>query len=58
MALFGTAIEVFFEGTTPLLHLLGCLKLMGREGTPSYTTLGAATSSHFALKDVFLGDVL
>ncbi|KAL3163417.1 hypothetical protein ABBQ32_009796 [Trebouxia sp. C0010 RCD-2024] len=40
MALFGTAIEVFFEGTTPLLHLMGCLKMMGREGSPSYTVLG------------------
>ncbi len=40
MALFGTAIQVFFEGTTPLLHLMGCLKLMGREGTPSYTATG------------------
>ena len=40
MALFGTAIQVFFEGTTPLLHLMGCLKLMGREGTKSYTAIG------------------
>ena len=40
MALFGTAIQVFFEGTTPLLHLMGCLKLMGREGTLSYTVTG------------------
>ncbi len=40
MALFGTAVEVFFEGTTPLLHLMGCLKLMGKEGTPSYTVTG------------------
>lgn len=40
MALFGTAIQVFFEGTTPLLHLLGCLKLMGQEGTSKYTALG------------------
>jgi len=40
MALFGTAIQVFFEGTTPLLHLMGCLKLMGRAGTPSYTATG------------------
>ena len=44
MALFGTAIQVFFEGTTPLLHLLGCLKLMGLEDTPSYTALGGDTT--------------
>lgn len=40
MALFGTAIQVFFESTTPLLHLMGCLKLMGRQGTSSYTATG------------------
>ena len=28
-ALFGMAIEVFFESTTPLLHLLGCQKIAG-----------------------------
>lgn len=42
LALFGTAIEVFFEGTTPLLHVMGCLKVVGWEGTPSYTALGGA----------------
>ncbi|DBA95090.1 TPA: hypothetical protein ACH3X1_002603 [Trebouxia sp. C0004] len=47
MALFGTAIQVFFEGTTPLLHLMGCLKLMGREGTPSYTATGMAFVAQF-----------
>lgn len=41
MMLFGAAIMVFFEGTTPLLHLLGCLKLMGKDGTPTFAVLGA-----------------
>lgn len=45
MALFGTAIEVFFEGTTPLLHLLGCLKLMGKEGTRTFAALGQLVKS-------------
>lgn len=43
MMLFGTAIMVFFEGTTPLLHLLGCLKLMGRDGSPVFAALGETT---------------
>lgn len=41
MMLFGTAIMVFFEGTTPLLHLLGCLKLMGKDSTKTFDALGA-----------------
>ena len=40
MMLFGAAIMVFFEGTTPLLHLLGCLKLMGRDSTTIFMGLG------------------
>ncbi|DBA69432.1 TPA: hypothetical protein ACH3X2_012842 [Trebouxia sp. C0005] len=47
MALFGTAIQVFFESTTPLLHLMGCLKLMGRQGTSSYTATGMAFVAQF-----------
>ena len=54
MALFGTAIEVFFEGTTPLLHLMGCLKLMGQEGTPSYTAIGATLCTHSGRQDANL----
>ncbi len=42
MALFGMAIQVFFESTTPLLHLLGCLKLAGRAGGRLYLAAGAA----------------
>lgn len=40
MALFGMAIQVFFESTTPLLHLLGCLKIAGKTGSPAYLAAG------------------
>ena len=41
MALFGMAIQVFFESTTPLLHLLGCLKIAGRTRSRAYLVAGA-----------------
>jgi hypothetical protein len=40
MALFGMAVQVFFESTTPLLHLLGCLKIAGRSGSRAYLAAG------------------
>jgi hypothetical protein len=43
MALFGMAIQVFFESTTPLLHLLGCLKIAGRTRSRAYLVAGAQT---------------
>jgi len=39
-ALFGMAIEVFFESTTPLLHVLGCLKIAGRSKGRLYFLAG------------------
>ena len=39
-ALFGMAIEVFFESTTPLLHLLGCLKIADRSKGRLYFLAG------------------
>ena len=39
-ALFGMAIEVVFESTTPLLHLLGCLKIAGRSKGRLYFLAG------------------
>ncbi len=56
------AIQVFFESTTPLLHLLGCLKLAGRAGGRLYLAAGAAPVDFWhlllgrAVRDVFLGD--
>ena len=35
------AIQVFFESTTPLLHLLGCLKIAGRTRSRAYLVAGA-----------------
>lgn len=34
------AIQVFFESTTPLLHLLGCLKIAGCAGSRAYLAAG------------------
>ena len=42
-ALFGMAIEVFFESTTPLLHLLGCLKIAGASRGQLYLYAGASS---------------
>ena len=44
MALFGAAIQVFFEGTTPLLHALGCLRAMGLGHTRLFTAAGVDRS--------------
>ena len=41
MALFGAAIQVFFEGTTPLLHALGCARAMGLGHTRLFRAAGA-----------------
>ncbi len=41
MALFGAAIQVFFEGTTPLLHVLGCLRAMRLAHTRLFLAAGA-----------------
>jgi len=43
-ALFGMAIEVFFESTTPLLHVLGCLKIAGRSKGRLYFLAGKSLS--------------
>lgn len=40
MAFFGAVIQVFFEATTPLLHALGCMKMMGLDGTWTYMITG------------------
>lgn len=40
LALFGMAIQVFFESTTPLLHLLGCLKILGKTRSAAYLVAG------------------
>lgn len=34
------AIQVYFESTTPLLHLMGCLKTLGRGKGPFYLACG------------------
>ncbi|KAK9817229.1 hypothetical protein WJX72_011418 [[Myrmecia] bisecta] len=47
LALFGIAIEVFFEGTTPLLHLLGCMKVAGLEDTVAFLVAGLAFAAQF-----------
>ena len=40
-ARFGMAIQVFFESTTPLLHLLGALKTLGATNGRLYMSCGA-----------------
>lgn len=40
MALSGAALCVLLESTTPLLHVLGCMKLAGRTGERLYRRLG------------------
>ena len=47
MALFGVAIEVLFEGTTPLLQALGCMKIAGAGGTRAYAALGLLFAAQF-----------
>ena len=49
-ALFGMAIEVFFESTTPLLHLLGCLKIAGRSKGRLYFLAGESSRCTCAAK--------
>ncbi len=41
MALFGAAIQVYFEGTTPLLHVLGCLRAARLTHTRLFACAGA-----------------
>ena len=36
------AIQVFFESTTPLLHLLGCLKIASRTRSRAYLVAGTS----------------
>lgn len=55
MALFGMAIQVFFESTTPLLHLLGCLKIAGRTRSPAFLAAGLALIAQFAVCRVAIG---
>ncbi len=45
MAYFGAVIQVFFEATTPLLHMLGCLKIMRMDDTWLYVATGRILSS-------------
>jgi hypothetical protein len=40
MAYFGAVIQVFFEATTPLLHALGCMKILGLDRTAAYVFTG------------------
>ncbi|GAB4816286.1 hypothetical protein N2152v2_003332 [Parachlorella kessleri] len=56
LALFGLAIEVFFEATTPLLQLLGCLKLAGYSGK-AYKLLGLAFTCQFFLCRVVIANL-
>ena len=40
MAYFGAVIQVFFEATTPLMHALGCMKIMGWDSSNAYAATG------------------
>ena len=45
MGYFGAAIQVVFESTTPLLHAVGCLKLMGLEKSRTHAIAGVRFTS-------------
>ncbi|KAI7842849.1 hypothetical protein COHA_003594 [Chlorella ohadii] len=49
LALFGMAIEVFFESCNPLLHVLGCMKIAGRAQSRAYRTLSKLFVGQFFL---------
>ncbi|KAK9828043.1 hypothetical protein WJX81_004344 [Elliptochloris bilobata] len=55
MALFGAAIQVFFEGTTPLLHALGCLRAMHLGHTRLFLAAGMAFALQFFICRVLVG---
>lgn len=47
LALFGLAIEIWLEGTTPLLHVVGCMRIARLQGTAAYRRLAAAFAAQF-----------
>lgn len=49
LALFGLAIEVFFESCNPLLHTLGCMRLARRSGGAAYLALSRLFVAQFFL---------
>ena len=40
MAYFGAVIQVFFEATTPFMHALGCMKILGWDSSNAYAATG------------------
>lgn len=49
LALFGLAIEVFFEACNPLLHVLGCMRIVGLSHLAMYSTLSRLFLAQFLL---------
>ena len=49
LALFGTAISVWFESCNPLLHVLGCMRIAGKASGGLYTALSVAFIAQFGL---------
>lgn len=56
LALFGMAIEVFFEATTPLLHVLGCMKIARLEQYAAYKLLGIVFIAQFFMFRVVISN--
>ncbi len=42
-------VQVYFEGTTPLLHVLGGMKTMGMQKTRAYPLLGVITKPAYGV---------
>ncbi|KAL4447574.1 hypothetical protein ABPG75_004793 [Micractinium tetrahymenae] len=49
LALFGMAIEVFFESCNPLLHVLGCMRLAGKAHGRAYAAISKLFVAQFFL---------
>ncbi|PSC68140.1 transmembrane 136 isoform X1 isoform B [Micractinium conductrix] len=56
LALFGLAIEVFFESCNPLLHTLGCMRLARRSGGAAYLALSRLFVAQFFLFRVLIAN--
>ncbi|KAI3429382.1 hypothetical protein D9Q98_005477 [Chlorella vulgaris] len=56
LALFGLAIEVFFESCNPLLHVIGCMRIAGRGQGRLYDSLSKLFLAQFFLFRVVISN--
>lgn len=56
LALFGMAVEVFFESCNPLLHVLGCMRIAGRSQGSTYRLVSDVFLAQFFLFRVVISN--